>query len=200
MELVGEPAGVAPGALPWTLLRDTDPETRPELFERENFVSVTAETALDQTDPAAFLDAATRFVNTRLFGTLAATVVVHPAQRKDPAVGTALARATSHLRYGVVCINHFPGIAFVLMGIPWCGHPTSSLTEPESGIGFAHDPYMLGPLAEEAVFEGPWRISPKPMWFPTHRNGVGVARALRPLYSRPSARRLPRLLGNALRA
>lgn len=198
LELVGEPAGAPAGHLPWTLLRDTDPDSRPELFERENFLCVSAETSLDEPDPALFIDAAARFADERLAGTLAATIVVHPRQRATGPVAHALERAVERMRYGTVCINQFAGLSFVLMSTPWGGAPGATLDEPQSGIGFGHNPFMLEGI-EKTVFEGPFRISPTPMWLPTNRNPVRIARALLALYLRPSPARLPGLLVQALR-
>jgi hypothetical protein len=198
LELVGEPAGAPPGHLPFTLLRDADPDGRPELFERENFVCVSAETSLDEADPARFIDAAASFADERLAGTLAATIVVHPRQRSTGPVAAALERAVERMRYGTVCINQFAGLSFVLMGTPWGGAPGATLDEPESGIGFGHNPFMLEGV-EKTVFEGPFRISPTPVWLPTNRNPVGIARALLALYLRPSPVRLPGLVVQSMR-
>lgn len=198
LELVGEPAGAPAGHLPWTLLRDADPDSRPELFERENFLCVSAETSLDEADPARFIDASTRFVDERLAGTLAATIVVHPRQRSSGPVRDALERAIERMRYGTVCINQFAGLSFILMSTPWGGAPGATLDEPQSGIGFGHNPFMLEGV-EKTVFDGPFRISPTPMWLPANRNPVGIARALLALYLRPSPARLPGLLVQALR-
>ena len=102
------------------------------------------------------------------------------------------------MRYGTVCINQFAGLSFVLMSTPWGGAPGATLDEPESGIGFGHNPFMLEGI-EKTVFEGPFRISPTPMWLPANRNPLGIARALLALYLRPSPARLPGLLVQALR-
>jgi acyl-CoA reductase-like NAD-dependent aldehyde dehydrogenase len=194
--LVDEPAGVPPGCLPWTFLTDTDPESRPELFEEENFLSLTAETGLAETDPAAFLAAATGFVNERLAGTLAATVVVHPGQRRG--LASVLEEVVARLRYGTVCINQFAGLAYVMMATPWGAHPAGTRLDPGSGVGFSHNPTMLDGV-EKTVFEGPFRVAPKPVLFPSNRNVLAIMRALTDLYARPSVLRLPRLLVAAVR-
>ena len=198
MELVGEPAGAAPGCLPWTLLRDSDPDSRPELFEQENFLPVTAETSLDEGDPVRFLDAASRFANERLAGTLAATVIVHPSQRKAGPVATALDSAIERLRYGTISINQFAGLAYLMFATPWGGYPGGTLVDPESGLGFSNNTFMLDGI-EKTVFEGPFRISPKPIVFPSNKNALGITRALTDLYLRPSMARVPRLLVAAMR-
>jgi acyl-CoA reductase-like NAD-dependent aldehyde dehydrogenase len=199
VELVGEPAGAGAGRLPWTILFDVDPDERPELFERENLTTVTAETCLDEQDAAVFLDAATRFVNERVAGTLAVTVVVSPQQRRKPELAAAVRRAERDLRYGTVCINQFAGLAYLMMSTPWGAFPGATLDAPESGTGFVHNTYMLEGI-EKTVFEGPFRITPKPLWFPSNRNAPAIAGALTDLYLHPSARRVPRLLVAAMRA
>ena len=72
--------------------RSTVPATEP-LFREESFAPVIAETAVGSADPAEFLEAAVRFANDRLWGTLSAGLVVHPRSMKDPAAAAAVERA-----------------------------------------------------------------------------------------------------------
>src|SRR6202012_4434649 len=87
--------------LPWALVFGLDSKDRDErLFVTEPFCPIFSETTLDESDPAAFLQAATTFANERLWGTLSAVVMIHPKTEKDPQVATALAKAVADLRYG----------------------------------------------------------------------------------------------------
>ena len=43
---------------------------------------------------------------------LAATIVIHPSTAADPRVAAALDKALDELRYGTVCINHWPALGF----------------------------------------------------------------------------------------
>ena len=60
------------GTLPWTMLRDVDPDAAPHLLQEESFVCVFAEVALDAASPESFISRAVDFVNEQLFGTLSA--------------------------------------------------------------------------------------------------------------------------------
>jgi acyl-CoA reductase-like NAD-dependent aldehyde dehydrogenase len=143
--------------------------------------------------PEAFLDEAVRFANDQMWGTLAASVTVprgFQAARLDTAIG--------QLRYGVVGINQWPGVAFALMSPPWGAFPGSDLRDVQSGIGCVHNTYLLGPVSK-TVLRGPLAMTPKPIWFSTHHHPVSVAWSLLHLYQRPSLGRLPRLLFQAMR-
>ena len=200
-DFVGEPSpDIAAGHLPWTLLRDLDPAARPRLVERECFVSASCEIALDASDGAAFVERAAGFCNDRLGGTLSATLIVHPDARSEPRFDAALERAVSDLRYGVVGINQWAGIAYLVMTVPWGGHPAgASLAEPYSGLGWTHDPYLLEGI-EKSVFESPLVVTPKPMLFPSNRNPAGIARGLFDLTVEPGPQTLGAVSAEVARA
>ncbi len=182
--------------LPWTFRRGVDVDRDPELFERESFVCVTGETALDATSPQAFLEAATELMNGRLWGTLAAAMTVPIAwQNRDPAT---LEAAIECLRYGTIGINMWPGIAYALMSPPWGAYPGATLSDAQSGLGFVHNTYLLG-NPQKTVLRAPLSFSPKPVWFSTHRRPEIVATKLCELYSQPSIWKIPGLLAQALR-
>ncbi len=186
------------GACPWTLVRDVDPERQPLYFEEESFVSVFAETALDAASETAFLEKAVNFANDRLWGTLGAAVMVHPAFRKQPPNEAAFQKALADLRYGTIGINHWPALSYALMSPPWGGYPDGTLADPQSGIGWVHNSYMLE-KAEKTVLEGPLTMWPKPLWFPSNRSGERVSWKVVQLYHRPSIWKLPGLLMAAMR-
>lgn len=187
----------APDELPWTLLRDVDPQSAPHCFQEESFVCVCAETALDATSEDEFLSRAVDFANERLWGTLAAALTVPSAlQARDE---RRLDQALARLRYGVIGVNQWPGVAYALMSIPWGGHPDVTLDDVQSGIGSVHNTYLLA-HPEKTVLRSPLTMFPKPIWFPTHRNPESVAWRLFDLYRQPSIWRLPSLLTSAIRA
>ena len=157
-------------------------------FERESFVCVTGETALDATSPHAFLEAAVELMNDRLWGTLAAAITVPDAwQKRDPA---SLEAAIGRLRYGTIGINLWPGVAYALMSPPWGAFPGSTLSDVQSGLGFVHNTYLLG-NPQKTVLRAPLSFSPKPVWFSTHRRPEIVAAKLCRLYSQPSIWKIP---------
>jgi hypothetical protein len=193
-----EPAGCPAGALPWKLVRDANPDRDPLYFEEESFVSVFAETALDAADAPDFLGKATQFVNNRLWGTLGAAIMIPQGARRNRPFETAFQQALADLRYGTIAINHWPALSYALMSPPWGGYPGGTLADPQSGIGWVHNTYMLD-AAEKTVLVGPLTIVPKPIWFPTNRGAERTVRKVLDLYRNPSAWKLPGLLVSALR-
>ncbi len=165
-ELFGDPSD---GHLPWMLIPDVSPDAAGDpCYRVEAFCSVTAETPIDATDAAAFLDRATAFANDRLWGTLNATVIVDPRTAKDPAVKPALERAIADLRYGTVSLNHWSAAGYGIGITPWGAYPGNPRTAIGSGVGFVHNPLMFE-RAEKTVIRGPFRAWPKPPWFTSHR-------------------------------
>jgi hypothetical protein len=185
------------GACPWTLVRDVDPDRDPLYFEEESFVSVFAETALEAPSELSFLAKSVEFANDRLWGTLGAAIMVHPSFRKQPAGESAFQKALADLRYGTIGINHWPALSYALMSPPWGGYPGGNLHDPQSGIGWVHNSYMLE-KAEKTVLEGPLTMWPKPLWFPSNKAGEQVSWKVVGLYHRPSVLKLPGLLLSAL--
>jgi len=188
-----------PGALPWTLIPELDPaEEQEPAFRTEPFCSILSRVALDSSDPAEFLGRAVELVNRRLWGTLVATIVVPPAMRRDVQLRGALDRALAALRYGTVGVNIWGAYGFAL-GPPWGGHPSSSLKDIQSGLGFVHNTSMLEGV-EKTVIEQPVVNWPKPVHFPSHRSAVALGRALTGVEASGSWAGLPGVLGAAIRA
>ena len=183
------------GCLPWTLLKGQSIDERPELFQEESFVCLCAETQLGGDTPERFLSAATEFVNDRMTGTLCASITVLPSVRKQ--LGKAFDRCLTDLRYGAVCVNQWSGLAYALISPPWGAYPGATLDNVQSGIGSVHNTYLLDQV-EKTVLEGPLVNFPKPVWFASHRNPVGVVSRLLNLYHRPSMFNLPGLFACAI--
>ncbi len=197
--LLGEPSAEVPdGNLPWALVRDVQPAAWRRFLEREWFVSVAVEVALDAPTPAEFVAAAAEFANERIAGTLAATLIVHPDARRNDAFQAAVERAIDGLRFGVVGINQWAGFAHLVMTVPWGGYPGATLHRPGSGLGWTHNPYMLDGV-EKSVFEGPLVVRPTPLVFPSNRNLAGITRALFDLTIDPGPATLGALSSQASR-
>ncbi len=185
-------------SLPWTLLRDVDPSENRRFFDEESFVCVVVEVAIDAPTPESFFRQAVDFANERLSGTLSAAVT-HPAGfRSQPSNERLLQACLGELRYGVVAINHWPGLMYAMMSPPWGAiqsdqRPGSRLADAQSGIGFVHNTFMLEGV-EKSVLEGPLTVFPKPPWFPSHAQAEGVAWSCFRLYDQPSWTNLVQLL------
>jgi aldehyde dehydrogenase (NAD(P)+) len=191
--------GGGEGALPWTMVTDLDPEDAHDAaFRSEPFCSVVFETQVGSGDPIEFLDAAVRFSNERLWGTLSATLLVSGATGRDPATAAAVDGAVRALRYGAVCVNLWPGMAFATGTLPWGAYPGAALADVQSGRGFVHNTRMLEHV-EKAVLRGPAWSPIKQPWFPSHRTAHVLGRRLTRLQEQGSLRHLPGVVAAALR-
>ena len=53
---------------------------------------------------------------------------------------------------------------------------------------------------EKTIIQAPWRLRPKPVFFPSSRTSLQTIRLLTEFEAEPSPRRLPRLLAAATRS
>lgn len=169
--------------LPWKLIRNTDPQQTPHLFQEESFVCVCAETAIVAESDTEFLEQAVNFVNQQVWGTLCATITVPDEFRKSQRV--FLDCCVSRMNYGAIGINHWPALNYAFMSTPWGGAPVDDLKRVTSGMGNVHNTYFLTDV-EKTVLYGPLTLFPKPVWFPSHPNPEAVGWQLLKLYTRPS--------------
>lgn len=186
--------------LAWAFIRNVDATDGSDpLFSTEPFCGILSETSVGTGDPVEFLDAATSFMNDRLWGTLNASLIIHPRLEKDGAVGAALDRAIRTLRYGTVAINHWPALGYAFGTTPWGGHQSANLKDIQSGLGWVHNTFMLDGI-DKAVVRGPLKVWPHPVWFYDHRRAHEVGPRLAAFEADPSWRRLPGLVARAIRA
>lgn len=174
------------GELPWTLCVGLDEADAAEpLFRTEPFCSVLSVVEIGTSDPVAFLAEATRFCNERLWGTLSASIVVHPLAEEDPAVAAALDRALLDLRYGAIAINQWPALVYGAVSPPWGGHASATLADVQSGVGFVHNTPMLGGV-EKVILRAPLRMTPRPPYFCDHARAHVVGERLAAWAAAPS--------------
>ncbi|HJR49485.1 MAG TPA: aldehyde dehydrogenase family protein [Gemmatimonadales bacterium] len=191
--------GKSEGSLPWTLISGMNPDASEPLFEEESFVPILVETAVGSADPVAFLEEAVNFANDRLWGTLAAGIVVHPGTMKDPTTGAAVERAIGRLRYGSVNLNAWSGLSFAFCTPPWGGHPSSTPADIQSGTGFVHNTPMLEGI-EKAVMRHPITMKPRPSYSISHRTAHQLMRRMTALDHQAGWTKVPAVLGAAMRA
>jgi acyl-CoA reductase-like NAD-dependent aldehyde dehydrogenase len=174
------------GKLPWTMIRDLDIARADEpLFTTEPFCSILSVVSIGSDDPIAFLGAATRFCNDRLWGTLSCAIIIHEAQEEDPTIALALEKAIVELRYGAVALNQWPALLYALASPPWGGHPSATLADVQSGIGFVHNTPMLGRI-DKAVLRAPLDASPKPAYFLDNKKMRDIGERLTRFAAAPS--------------
>lgn len=182
--------------LPWTLIVGLDAKAEHEaLFTTEPFCPILSEARLDESDPSAFLAAATAFANDRLWGTLSAVLFIDP--RTERGAKDALDKAVSELRYGAVGINQWTGLVYGLVTAPWGGHPSSPKDNIQGGVGWVHNTFMFEGI-EKLVLRGPFVVAPKPPYFVTHRKAQEVARKVTELELGPSMWKVPSIVFSAL--
>ena len=190
------------GVLPWMLVPGLDAERRDDIcFTTEAFCSLFAETPIAAASPAEFLARAVEFANDTLWGTLNATLIVHPATLADPAppaMAQAVERAIADLRYGTVAVNHWAAAGYALVVTPWGAFPGHTRTDIQSGTGVVHNTLMFGRV-EKGVVRAPFRAAPKPAWFVTHRTAERLVPRLVELEAAPSLAKLPGIFNLALR-
>lgn len=185
--------------LPWMLIPGLDPARRDDVcFTTEAFAGVFGEVGLEAAGPAEFLDRAVDFCNGALWGTLNATLIVHPESLADKGVAQAVERAIEHLRYGTVSVNHWAAVGYGLVVTPWGGFPGSTPQDIQSGTGFVHNTLMFSRV-QKTVVRAPFRVWPKPVWFSTHRTAHLLTPKLVRFEAAPSMGKLPGILGLAVR-
>jgi hypothetical protein len=193
-----EPIGAPrPGILPWALIPDLDPEAEDEpCFHTEAWCGVVGQTALGGADAREFLKRAVDFCNSKVWGTLNCSILVHPDTAA--ALGDSLEQAIDALTYGTVVVNHWAGLGYALGVTPWGAAPGHHRTDIQSGIGFVHNTFMFD-APQKTIIRGPFNVWPTPPWFVTHKATDKVARAMLKLESDPGWLRVPGVVLAALR-
>jgi acyl-CoA reductase-like NAD-dependent aldehyde dehydrogenase len=185
--------------LPWTLVSDVDPHNPDDpCFQTEAFCGLFGETALEASSVVEFIDRAVDFCNDQMWGTLNASILIHPSSLKDKAVADALERAIAKLRYGSVVINHWPALAYAFVSTTWGAFPGHDIYDIQSGVGVVHNASLFD-RPQKTVIRGPFRVFPKPPWFVTNRNTAEIGRKLTAFEADPSWLKVPGIVGATLK-
>lgn len=177
--------------LPWAVIPDISPDKQDEIcFTTESFCPVIAETSIDAPNAADFIAKAVDFANSELWGTLSATIIVHPKSLHEPDVAASIEQAVETLRYGVVSINCLPGLGWGMAVPPWGSYPGNLPWEIQSGLGFIHNAYMYA-QPQKTVMRGPFRTWPTPPWFPSQSHRMAeICKRVVAYEARPSLSRM----------
>ncbi|NIM95667.1 MAG: aldehyde dehydrogenase family protein [Anaerolineales bacterium] len=187
------------GYLPWTVITDVDPTDLDDIcFRCESFCSIMAETALEAPTVPEFIHQAVEFANNNLWGTLAATILVHPKSMQDPEIASAVDQAISRLRYGTIGVNMRIDAAYYLMLTTWGAFPGQPDEDIQSGRGTVHN-YLMFDRPQKSVIQGPFIRSPDP--FTVRSKTIhDFARKVALYEASPSLWKLPGLLWSAMRS
>ncbi len=187
------------GELPWTLIAGLEPAEENEIcFHTEAFCGLTSETGLAGSSPAEFIARAVEFANDELWGTLNTTLLVHPRSMTDRRIAAAVDRAIADLRFGTVAINCWAAVGYGLVVTPWGAYPGQDVYDIQSGAGIVHNTLMFDRI-QKTVVRAPFRVTPKPLWFPSHETAYEMARKLTDFEADPSPWKLPGIFWEALR-
>jgi hypothetical protein len=172
-------------------------DTRETNFFTEPFCAILSEVSIGSTDPLEFIQAAVPFANDRVWGTLNAMLFVHPKVEASQSAKSAIDGALRDLRYGTVSVNAWPALAYALGTTPWGGHPSATLANVQSGIGWVHNTVMLEGI-EKCVVRAPLKPMPKQAYFATHKTVDKLGRKLVDFEASPSWLKVPGLAIAAL--
>jgi aldehyde dehydrogenase (NAD(P)+) len=209
LAVADHPSAVSMGRSGVSHVPDLDPDESHRAFEEEFFTAAFASTRLAHADPGAFLDAAVKFANERLDGTLGAVVIAHP--RTIAELGPRFEQSIARLRYGSVGINVWTAFNFLQPRSSWGAYPGHTLADVGSGIGNVHNA-LLFDSPEKTIARGPFRplgrsvlagefhLSPKPPWFVSSRTGRRTSELFTRFLTDHSVRRLPGIFASALRS
>jgi len=187
------------GTLPWMLIAGIDANNREDIcFTTEAFCSACAETTLQAGSVAEYLDRAVEFANQTLWGTLNATIIVHPHSLRDAATAAAVERAIENLRYGTVVLNHWAAVGYTFVITPWGAFPGHDMYDIQSGIGVVHNTLMFS-RPHKTVIRGPFHVRPVPLWFVTNKKPLDLARKVVGFEAAPSPWKVPGIIWSALR-
>ena len=200
----------APGdGVPRTLVENIAPNPGDDFcFREEAFGGVLGETRLPGSDARAFLANAVAFCNDKLWGTLGANILIHPATMKE--LGPAFDEALAALRYGCIAVNAWTGVGFLLAQTTWGAFPGHARTDIQSGSGVVHNSRLFDKPQKSVVYapfypfprglgHGQLAMLPKPPWFVTNKQAHEVTKKLTYFEASPSPLRIPGIFYSALR-
>ncbi len=186
--------------LPWTFVTDVDAHNTDDVcFTTEAFCGLFAETPLEAASVVEYIDKAVVFANENLWGTLSATILVHPTSLKEPLIAAAVERAIANLRYGSIGLNYWGGTSFALCSTTWGAFPGHPLNDIQSGNGVVHNTLMFS-RPQKTVLRAPFRTWPTPPWFAKRaKTAAKVFPMIVDLEANPSLWKVPGILFTALK-
>lgn len=188
------------GNAPITMIPDLDPtDTDQMAFRVESFNGVFGEAGFPGQSLVDYLAGVAEFCNKHLWGTLAATILVHPRTLKDPVAAAAVERLIAELEYGTVCVNAWAGIGYGLTTTTWQafpGHPRNNIC---SGDGWVHGTFMIE-KPQKSVIRAPWKLGKKPPGAYDFTTMPSLARRLILVEGKGDVKQFPGIVMDGLKA
>lgn len=191
------------------LIANISPQSADEpCFREELFGPVLAQTALPGDSPEQFFRNGVKFCNEKLYGSLGATILVHPKTQR--AMGDSFEKSLAQLRYGSIGINIWNAGAFLFPYCTWGAFPGHVQNDIQSGTGVVHNGYLLQNTERTVVYgpfypfprsflHGSFTILPKPPWFVTNRTAHLTGKAIAWYMIDKKILRIPAIFAAALR-
>jgi len=124
------------------------------VLKNEAFCAVLGEVCLESASVEEFLTKTLEFTKTKLYGSLSATVMIHPKERRVNR--NVFERFIDELEYGSIAINTWSIIQSAFPHSLWGAYPKHSLDDIGSGMGMMGNMFGLG-LAVKGVVDAPFR-------------------------------------------
>ena len=174
------------------------------VFTHELFGPMLAQTTIGGANPSEYLGNAINFCNEKLYGTLGATILIHPQTLNE--LGETFEEYLAKLKYGAIGVNIWNAVTFLLPQCPWGAYPGHTYNDIQSGIGVVHNSLMLE-KTEKTVLYGPFRpfpralnlAPPRPPWFVTNKRADVTLKKITQFEADRKISRLPGILVSALR-
>lgn len=205
-ELLDEPGECQ---VPRMLITGLDADDREQyVFNKEVFVGVLGQTALPGADAGEFLQNAVQFCNEKLWGTLGASIIIHPKTMKE--LGAEFEDAIGDLRYGAIGVNAWCALAFLTAESTWGAFPGHVRSDIQSGTGVVHNSRLFEKPEKTVVYApftpfprnlitGEMHMFPKPPWFVKNKQAHNVSKRFTYFQAKPGPMHLPGLFFYALR-
>ena len=123
---------------------------------------------------------------------------MHPKSLRDPRVAEALERAVANLRYGMVGVNVWGLVGFLMGTTSWGAFPGHPPDDIQSGLGVVNNALRLLRV-QKSVVRAPFRQWPKNPVFVTHRTMDRLYHRMVEFEGAPALRKLPGIFRDAMR-
>jgi acyl-CoA reductase-like NAD-dependent aldehyde dehydrogenase len=187
------------GRLPWTFIPGVDANKTDDIvFQTEPFCSLISETAIEGDTVAEFLTNAVSFLNENVWGTLAASMVVHPKTMRDPEAKKGVEQAVADLHYGIISINQYAAISYATGVTTWGSYPGNTANNIQSGQGVTNN-YLMFAHPQKSVLWTPFSVPFDP-FSALNERAAEFGKKVAGLKAKQAYWKLPGIYGSVIRS